>query len=320
MSNAATIRRGGPVRGRPKVNGRRKTTPKRKSLMTRLLAFSPVPVETLQRFAGYGVVALVLGLAGTAATMAGVPQAAGVAAAEMAGRAGFEVKRIELTGIDRMERLTVYAIAANQHSMAMPLVDLEKVRAELLKFGWIADARVSRRLPDTLLIDIVERKPAAIWQNSRQLTLIDATGVELEPVALDAMPNLPLVVGPDANKQIAALGRLMEAAPSLKPMMAGASWIGKRRWDLRFQSGETLALPEGEAESAAALVKFARMDGTERLLGRGFVRFDMRIADKFFVRLPPKGMAKPMADDGATAQADDKQGQKKDGADGATTG
>lgn len=319
MSNAATIRRGGPVRSRPKVNSRKKPAAKRKTLITRLLALSPVPVETLQKYAGYGVVALVVALAGTAATMAGVPQAAGVAAAEMAGRAGFEVKRIELTGIDRMERLTVYAIAANQHSMAMPLVDLEKVRADLLKFGWIADARVSRRLPDTLLIDIVERKPAAIWQNARQLTLIDPTGVELEPVALDAMPNLPLVVGPDANKQIAALGRLMEAAPSLKPMMAGATWVGKRRWDLRFQSGETLALPEGEAESAAALVKFARMDGTERLLGRGFVRFDMRIADKFFVRLPPKGMAKPMADDGATAQAEEPQG-KKDGADGATTG
>jgi cell division protein FtsQ len=324
MSSASTIRRGNGGRARPKVAGR-KPAPKRKSMMTRLVETLPFPVETLQRLIGYGMIVLVVVLAGTAATIMGVPQAAGVALAEMTGRAGFEVKRIELTGIDRMERLTVYAIAADQHSMAMPLVDLEKVRSQLMTYGWIADARVSRRLPDTLLVDIVERKPAAIWQNAQQLTLIDATGIELEPVSIGAMPDLPLVVGPDANKQIAALDTLLEAAPALKPMLAGATWIGKRRWDLRFQSGETLALPEGAPAAAAALVKFARMDGTDRLLGRGFVRFDMRIPDKFYVRLPPKGAARSIVpEEGATAEATDDKTQakqdKKDKANGTTAG
>lgn len=318
MSNAATIRRGSGARARPRPSARRKSAPKRKSLMTRLVELSPVPAETLHRLLGYGVVALILVLAIAAATIMGLPQAAGVAAAEMAGRAGFRVERIELTGIDRMERLTVYAIAADQHSMAMPLVDLDRVRDQLMTYGWIQDARISRRLPNTLLVDIVERKPAAVWQHSQALTLIDAGGVELEPVALDAMPDLPLVVGTDANKQIAALGRLMEAAPALKPMMAGATWVGKRRWDLRFQSGETLALPEGEREAAAALVKFARMDGMERLLGRGFVRFDMRIPDKFFVRLPPKGAARTLVSEVTAGESAGEKG-KGDG-NGATTG
>lgn len=296
--STATIRRGQQGRARPKVSGRRKPAPRKKGLFERMVGRLPVSMETIQRYAGYGVVVLIIGLAGTAATMMGLPQMAGVELAEMAGRAGFAVKRVEVTGIDRMDRLTVYAVALDQHSMAMPLVDLEKVRGDLLRYGWIKDARVSRRLPDTLLVDIVERKPAAIWQNAQALSLIDRDGVVLEPVRLDAMPDLPLVIGPDANTQATALSALMEAAPSLKPMLAGASWVGNRRWDLRFQSGETLALPEGEKEAAAALVKFARMDGVERLLGRGFVRFDMRIPDKFVVRVPPRGAAKkePVAD------------------------
>ena len=49
----------------------------------------------------------------------------------------------------------------------MPLVDVEAIRARLLQFGWVKDARVSRRLPDTLVIDIVERQPAAIWQDKQ---------------------------------------------------------------------------------------------------------------------------------------------------------
>ena len=45
-----------------------------------------------------------------------------------------------------------------------------------------------------------------------------------------------------------------------KPQLASATWVGGRRWDLNFQSGETVALPEGETAAKAALTKFARLD------------------------------------------------------------
>jgi cell division protein FtsQ len=167
----------------------------------------------------------------------------------------------------------------------MPLVNLDEVRAKLLRYGWVQDARVSRRLPDTLVVDIVERTPAAVWQYQGRLRLIDASGVVLEDVSGDATPDLPLLIGPNANRHAAELTALLGKAPSLKPVIAGASWIGERRWDLRFQSGETLALPEGEAEAGHALAKFARMDSAQRLLGRGFLRFDMRDPTRFVARV-----------------------------------
>jgi len=88
----------------------------------------------------------------------------------------------------------------------------------------------------------------------------------------------------------------MENAPALKPMLAGATWVGNRRWDLRFQSGETLSLPEGDKPSATALVNFARMDGVNRLLGRGIVKFDMRDPDRFVLRLPQGQGSGPSGD------------------------
>ena len=217
-----------------------------------------------------------------------VPQMIGFSVSEAIGQAGFAVKRVEIKGLDRMERLPVYNVALDQQSMAMPLVDLDGTRRRLLEFGWVREARVSRRLPDTLVVDIVERRPAAIWQYRSQLNLIDVDGVVLEPVRLDSMPDLPLVIGPAANHHAAELARLIEAAPQLKPIMAGATWIGGRRWDLRFQSGEVLALPEGEEAAKKALAHFARMDHATQLLGRGFSRFDMRIAGKFVVRVSNK--------------------------------
>jgi cell division protein FtsQ len=78
----------------------------------------------------------------------------------------------------------------------------------------------------------------------------------------------------------------MDQVPTLKPQLASATWVGGRRWDLSFQSGETLALPEGEGDARSALIKFARLDKSSGLLGRGVVRFDLRIPGKMVVRLP----------------------------------
>jgi cell division protein FtsQ len=178
------------------------------------------------------------------------------------------------------------ADAAGSSKAPQALVDVSAIRRRLLQFGWVKDARVSRRLPDTLVIDIVERRPAALWQNDGQLALIDSDGVVLDRVPVDKMPDLPLLIGPGANGQADQLSRIMAAVPTLKPQLASATWVGGRRWDLSFQSGETVALPEGEDTARTALTKFARVDKSSGLLGRGIVRFDLRVPDKMIVRLP----------------------------------
>ncbi len=288
MSSGATIKRGATTaRKRPAVKAKsRKANPRNVSTWGKIVAVMPFDQRAVDRIVTWSMIGCLGAAAVAGAALAGVPQYISHEIALAIGRAGFEVKRVEVTGIDRMERLTVYAIALDQHSMAMPLVDLEKIREKLLNFGWIEDARVSRRLPDTLVVDIVERKPAAIWQHQRKLSLIDENGVVLEPVRADRpAPELPLLIGSDANHEAVSLKKLMDNAPALRPMLASASWIGNRRWDLQFQSGETLALPEGEDLAAKSLVRFARIDGVQRLLGRGFARFDMRDPTKFVARI-----------------------------------
>ena len=143
-----------------------------------------------------------------------------------------------------------------------------------------------RRLPDTLVIDVVERRPAALWQNQGQLALIDHEGVVLDRVPVDGMPDLPLLIGPGANAREPQLSRLIADVPTLKPQLASATWVGGRRWDLNFQSGETVSLPEGELDARTALAKFARQDKATGLLGRGILRFDLRVPGKMIVRLP----------------------------------
>lgn len=245
----------------------------------------------------FGAFMLVLSLAVLVAL--DLPAKAMGAAGEAVGQAGLRVRGYEITGLNRMARAPIDAIVASEVGRAQPMVDVHGIRERLLAYGWIKDARVSRRLPDTLVIDIVEREPAALWQDRQRLTLIDGEGVVLDRVRVDQMPDLPLLIGPGANRRTGQLNRLIEAVPTLQPQLASASWVGQRRWDLAFQSGEVVALPEGEAAARRALVKFASIDKSAGLLGRGLKRFDLRVPGKMIVRLPqvpePQAAQPPVA-------------------------
>ncbi|MEY2927242.1 MAG: hypothetical protein RL367_1719, partial [Pseudomonadota bacterium] len=203
MTARTTVKRADArSKGKATSQPRRKAQPKKNSnWLANFFKDIGIKPQSVERFVAWSFVAAFVTLGTGALYWSGLPQKARLAAARAIGNAGFEVKHIEVTGLDRMERLAVYEVLLDQHSMAMPLVDLEAKRQELLGFGWVEDARVSRRLPDTLVVDIVERKPMAVWQRNQQLSLIDAHGKILEAVSPDAMPDLPVLVGYDANIQ-----------------------------------------------------------------------------------------------------------------------
>ncbi|WP_066549056.1 MULTISPECIES: cell division protein FtsQ/DivIB [unclassified Sphingomonas] len=297
MTRTAT-RRASPKRTQQLKRKPQAKRPRRAGVLDHAVAVLPGGEHTARRLAAWSITGGVCALLLAAASWAGIPGAIGVAMAEGIGEAGFRVKEIDIIGLKRMDRNSVYAAALDQQSRAMPLVDLNQVRDRLLEYGWIEEARVSRRLPDRIVIEIVERKPAAVWQHDGQLMLIDMAGVLLEPVLPSAMPELPLVIGEGANAKAPAYEALIDATPALKPLVKAATWVGDRRWNLTFESGEELVLPEGDETARAALIKFAEIDGTQGLLGRGYRRFDMRDPKKLVVRLSGGNLAQTIDGEG----------------------
>ena len=283
--SAAHVRRGGATRAKT-----RKSPPKKRA------KGASIGYARASRIAGLVFGAFLLAIALVVLVALDIPARAERLAGAAVGQAGFTVRGYQISGISHMDRSRVDQVVTDELRRAadqagtdrapQALVDVSAIRNRLLQFGWVKDARVSRRLPDTLVIDIVERKPAALWQDQGQLAMIDSEGVVLDRVPVDKMPDLPLLIGPHANAHEQELAQLMTDVPALKPQLASATWVGDRRWDLNFQSGETVALPEGEEPARAALTKFARLDRSTGLLGHGILRFDLRIAGKMIVRLP----------------------------------
>jgi cell division protein FtsQ len=200
---------------------------------------------------------------------------------------GWEVRHVELTGAREQDRLAIYGAVLNGPTNAMLAIDLDDVRARLAALPWVADASVQRRLPDTLVIEVIERKPVALWQYRQHLHAIDITGKVLTDQRLERWNDLPLVVGSGANSRVKDALALLASTP-LGEEVEAAVFVGGRRWDLKFKSGETLALPDRPALARAALTRFARLDGQgpDRLLGGRFTRFDMRLPGRMIVAGP----------------------------------
>jgi cell division protein FtsQ len=286
--SAAHVRRGGAGHAKARK-------PSKVAVPKKLAKRLPVDHARANKIAGLVFGAFVLAIGLVVLIALDIPAKAERAAGAAVGEAGFKVSGYQITGINRMNRALIDAVVtdelrrvadeAGSSKAPQALVDVGEIRRRLLAYGWVKDARVSHRLPDTLVIDIVERTPAALWQSEGRLALIDSEGVVLDRVPVDKMPDLPLLIGPGANVQEQQLDRLIAAVPTLKPQLASATWIGGRRWDLNFQSGEVVALPESEDAAKSALMKFARNDRESGLLGRGYIRFDLRIPGRMTVQL-----------------------------------
>ncbi|WP_239804402.1 cell division protein FtsQ/DivIB [Croceicoccus hydrothermalis] len=296
---STTIRRGGKgVRRAAAAKGKRKAvnTAKARSggVADAIMRVLPISERGLQKFFQILIAAALAVAAWGLAVLLGVPDMIRTRVAEAADSAGFAVHRIEVRGVNRMDEQAIYAKALAARNVPMPLLDLDSLRADLVALPWVQDARVSRQLPDALVIDVVERKPHAVLRQGEEFVLIDPAGHRLEPVPRGKAEKMLVLSGEGAEDRAVDLAQLLDIAPALKPQVRGAEWIGNRRWNLTFATGQVLALPEGDEEARDALVTFARDDGTNRLLGGQVAVFDMRAPDRTYMRVP--GRAKAQAE------------------------
>ena len=220
---AQTIRRGGKgvrrvaaQRGaKAKVQTARKQTG---SAIGHVMRVQPFSEETLHRI----LLTVILGTAAvavwTVANIAGVPALMESEVARLSHGAGFDVKRVEVRGVKRMNEQTIYEKVLGQRDQAMSRVDVAGLRETLLDLPWVKDARVSRQLPDTLVVDVVERTPHGVLRKGDQLMLIDETGHELEPVSPARAKGMFVLSGDGAAARVPDLNHLLDAAPALKPL------------------------------------------------------------------------------------------------------
>jgi cell division protein FtsQ len=166
--------------------------------------------------------------------------------------------------------------------------DAKAARQRIETLPWVELAAVRKVYPHALEVRVEERRPFAIWQQGRDLSVIEKSGRIIAPYVGGREAGLPLIIGIGAPERAPDLLARLAQYPELTARVKGYIRIGERRWDLKLENGITVKLPEeGEDQAIADLVRIDRETG---LLTRDIVAVDMRISDRLAVELSPEAM------------------------------
>jgi cell division protein FtsQ len=177
------------------------------------------------------------------------------------------LRHLEVVGTTSLTRAEVVRLAALSSSTNVLWFDSRAVERRLESDPWVATATVSRRLPGTIRISVVERAPVAMIRGQRGFTIVATDGVALS--TLEADPALPEIVVLDgssvrwgnaearaaAARAIAALGggrrtvvvRAVVRAGTLTVVLDGGT---------RVEFGEPIGI-EAKAAAARRILRWA---------------------------------------------------------------
>ncbi|MEK9751659.1 MAG: FtsQ-type POTRA domain-containing protein [Rhodospirillaceae bacterium] len=204
---------------------------------------------------------------------------------------GFKVDEILVVG--RSETKQEELLDAVRLARGAPILafDLGAARTRVEALPWIRRATVERMLPDTILINVEERRPVAIWQHNGRYSLIDDNGEVILRRGLERFSDLIVVVGEDAPRHATRLLETLGMAPELVPWVRAAVWVGGRRWNLRLKGDIDVRLPE--INPAGAWKRLAEYEKTHGVLERDVQVLDLRLPDRLIVRKNPNAEGKP---------------------------
>lgn len=196
--------------------------------------------------------------------------------------AGLEVRRVLLRGAHQTAHEEILAALGPIIGAPMVQVSLKDARASVEALGWVRAAAVTRLMPDTIVVSIREREPAAVWQIDGDLHLIDASGAIISAIGANGYSNLPLIVGSGAADASAPLLSALRRHEELTKRTYALVRVGDRRWNLRLRNNMEIKLPETGFEKAVDDI--ALMHAAHATLDQPLEYIDLRDPERTVMR------------------------------------
>ncbi|MAY02283.1 MAG: hypothetical protein CMQ38_04805 [Gammaproteobacteria bacterium] len=189
--------------------------------------------------------------------------------------------------LNRVTESDVQAAVFEFINRSMVAIDLIQIKAALESNAWINSARLRRKWPNTLIVNVTEEVPIARWGDNR---LLNQEGRIFSPPSEQQLLNLAKLSGPEGSE-----ARVMDQYQVFNQMLypknlriASLSLNSRGAWSMQLSNEVTITV--GSINPVARIRRFVRV--YDELFGSqiaGIEGFDLRYEDGIAVR--PKAQA-----------------------------
>lgn len=208
--------------------------------------------------------------------------------------------KINVTGNQRISHEQIVEVVNNFEVNSDEPVDLTNNQVSFsqiqnlidelkVKLPWINKITIKRAMPDILNIEIEEYRPFAIWINDDKKYIIDKDGNTVP--YLDEYDNnaefksMIILSGRGGNRNVESLFNILASDEEISQKIYSATWVGNRRWDVRFFDGLLVKLPEVEISQAwGDLIKFYNLYENDKTIKS----IDLRVSGKIYLQFYEK--------------------------------
>ncbi|OGT53094.1 MAG: hypothetical protein A3E84_02395 [Gammaproteobacteria bacterium RIFCSPHIGHO2_12_FULL_42_13] len=167
----------------------------------------------------------------------------------------FPIAVVRIYGIEHLQSQELQQVLTPLVQRGFFTVDVDLIRERLLQEPWVSDVFVRRVWPARVDITLIERRPAAKWNNVR---LLSTTG-DLFQATANTFPDLPRFVGPDGmhNEMLQYYDEMNRILLSLHVKIAYLELTPYSSWKIILDNG--IAVKINHKDLLTRLTQFVRV-------------------------------------------------------------
>ena len=189
-----------------------------------------------------------------------------------------EIKTANLDLVNQINAILKLSFPINSIKL-----DINHIQKIINQIDSVESSNVRINDSGVLLVEVIERKPVAVYRENDDLTLIDLKGYKINNIfSRNDRKDLPLIVGAGGNYQVKEALEIYQLLSIYLNEIRGLIRIGERRWDIIFKNNKRIKLSEKYPKRS--LRKFLSSDKSYLISSNDFVIIDLRFTNKIILR------------------------------------
>ena len=196
----------------------------------------------------------------------------------------FEVKDIRINGTEKTNPDELRQILTPNLNNLISF-DKDHAKSLLEQVGWVKRVNIKKIYPNTLIINIIETDPFAIYYDNQNNYLIDIDGqiISSNP-DINVYKNLLIVRGEEAKTKLNEIIKEINIYfPDVRNRINELEFIEKRRWNLFLSGNLLIKLPDTEVKESLNNLK--KLFEDKQVLESNIIEVDLRIKGRAVIKV-----------------------------------